>query len=231
MKVALLQALAASCLLASTATAQQYGGNARFQTVVYRPQQIVQLDAAVGYQLGIEFAPDEKIESVALGDSSAWQVVTSERGNHLFLKPSQSGVVTNMTVITDTRSYYFDLVSYPGLLPTTAYTVRFTYPKPVAGPGTADAASASNAERRYHLRGDKALWPQGISDDGVKTFIEWPADASLPAVYAVEGNRERLVNGMMRDGVFVIDAVATRLVFRIDRRKARADRLPEGKKP
>lgn len=230
MKGAVLHILTASCLLASTATAQQYGGNSRFQTIEYRPQQVVQLDAAVGYQLGIEFAPDEKIESVALGDSAAWQVVTSQRGNHLFLKPSQSGVVTNMTVITDTRSYYFDLVSYPGLLPTTAYTVRFTYSKPVTGPGMMDAASTGKAEHRYRLRGDKSLWPQGISDDGAKTYIEWPATAALPAVYAVEGKRELLVNGMMRDGVFVIDAVASRLVFRIDRRMARADRLPDGKK-
>lgn len=230
MRGAILPALAVISLLASAATAQRDGGNSRFQTIEYRPQQVVQLEAAVGYQLGIEFAPDEKIENIALGDSSAWQVVITQRGNHLFLKPIQPGVVTNMTVITNTRSYFFDLISHQGLLPTTAYTFRFTYPKLAAGPGTADAASTDKVEGRYRLRGDKSLWPKGISDDGAKTYIEWPVDAPLPAVYAIDGKRELLVNGMMRYGVFVIDAVAARLMFRIDRRIARADRLRDRKK-
>ena len=49
-------------------------GDPRIQTIVYDANQVVQLQVASGYQLAIEFAPDERIENVAVGVSSAWQV-------------------------------------------------------------------------------------------------------------------------------------------------------------
>jgi hypothetical protein len=38
-----------------------------------------------------------------------------------------------------------------------------------------------------------------------------------------------LVNGMMRDDIFVIDSVTQKLVFRIDDHVARAERRPSGR--
>ncbi len=58
--------------------------------------------ARPGYQLAVEFGPDEQIENVAVGDSGAWQVTPNRRGDHLFVKPIQPGVSTNMTVVTNT---------------------------------------------------------------------------------------------------------------------------------
>ena len=85
---------------------------------------------------------------------------------------------------------------------------------------------------RYRLSGARALRPSRISDDGIHTYIEWPREAALPAVYSLdERGQESLVNGMMRDDLFVIDAVVRRLVFRIDRDVARAERVPERAHP
>lgn len=217
-------------LCAQTAFAQvrpQSGtGDPRLQSVEYRGEQIVTLDLAAGYQMSLEFAPDETIESVAIGDSGAWQVSPTKRGNYLFLKLLAAGVSTNMTVVTDTRTYLFDLQPLPGPSPAMAYTVRFTYPKQVQG---ADPAAPAQAvvETLYRLSGHRKLRPEAISDDGTTTYIKWPTDVALPAVYALdEAGRETLVNGMMRDGLYVIDAVSARLVFRIDARSARATRKP-----
>jgi type IV secretion system protein VirB9 len=84
---------------------------------------------------------------------------------------------------------------------------------------------------RYKLSGDKALRPAAIDDDGVHTYIAWGPDQTLPAIFAIDdkGN-ETLVNGMTRDGRFVIDAVANKLVFRIDRQTATAVRVPQKKR-
>jgi len=81
---------------------------------------------------------------------------------------------------------------------------------------------------RYKLSGDKALRPSAIDDDGVHTYIAWGPDQTLPAIFAIDdkGN-ETLVNGMTREGRFVIDAVANKLVFRIDRQTAAAVRVPQ----
>lgn len=207
---------------------QPGSGDPRFQTVEYRSEQVVQLQAAPGYQLSIEFAPDERIESVAVGDSGAWQVTPNRRGDHLFIKTIQPSVPTNMTVVTDARTYLFDLHPLDSPLPDMAYTVRFLYPRPE---GVADGVPAASADvgAYYRVSGERTLRPSAISDDGVHTYIEWPANAAIPAVYMIDKrDRETLVNGMMRDGVFVIDAIAPRLVFRIDRRSARAVRkLPK----
>ena len=225
---AVLAVAAAIGLVPATAQVrpQPGDGDRRLQSVDYAPNQVVTLEVAPGYQLTVELAPDEQIENVAVGDSAAWQVTANRRGDRLFIKPLQAGVTTNMTVITNARVYAMDLVPLYGPSAEMAYTVRFRYPE-AGEEESADETSAPAVEGRYRLSGARRLRPSRIGDDGRQTFIEWPADRTLPAVYGVdrEGN-ETLVNGMMRDDVFVIDSVLPRLVFRIDRDVARAERAP-----
>lgn len=207
---------------------QAGAGDPRIQAVNYDPDQVVILYGAPGYQVTVEFGPDEQIENVAVGDSGAWQVTPNRRGDHLFVKPVQSGVATNMTVVTSVRVYLFELAPLYGPSSEMAYRVRFQYPGGEEEPAADEAAAA--VEGRYKLGGARALRPSKIADDGRHTYIEWPADRALPAVYAVDAEgQESLVNGAMRDDLFVIDGVARRLVFRIDRDVATAERVaPKG---
>lgn len=200
-------------------------GDPRLQTVDYDASQVVQISAAPGYQVTLQFGADETIENVAVGDSAAWQVSANRNGGHLYVKPLQL-VPTNMTVVTNVRVYAFDLVPLPGPTPDMAYTVRFNYP---AATGPLQTATAELVvEGRYRLSGEQSLRPSRISDDGQHTYIEFPRDAAIPAVYAVdERGNESLVNGMMRDDLYVIDAVVPRLIFRIDQHVARATRLQQ----
>jgi type IV secretion system protein VirB9 len=194
-----------------------------FQTIDYVPDQVFRLRAAPGYQLLVEFAPDEHIENVAVGDSGAWQISANKRGDRLFVKPLQDGIATNMTVVTDARLYAFELEPLSGPEPGMAYLVRFRYPAPAsATPPSSEPGSAGH----YKLRGAGALMPSGMHDDGAHTYIDWPEDRPIPAIYAVdERGQETLVNGMMRGGQIVIDSVHSRLAFRIDKRKATARRI------
>jgi type IV secretion system protein VirB9 len=197
------------------------GADPRIQSVAYVPDQVVLIEGSPGYQITMELSPDERAETIAIGDSSAWQVTANRRGDLLFIKALVGGVSTNMTVITNVRTYNFDLT--PVSSSQMAYTVRFHYPPPAAP--EEDLADAA-AEGRYRLGGDKALRPSEISDDGVHTYIRWPLDRALPAVYAVtDGGQEMLVNGMMRaDDLFVVDSISRKLVFRIDGNVATATR-------
>ena len=200
-------------------------GDPRIQTIDYDANQVFQIQAAPGYQVTLQFGADEIIENVAVGDSAAWQVSAPRNGGNLYLKPLQP-VPTNMTVVTNVRIYAFDLVPLPGPSPDMAYTVRFNYPS-AAGPQQMAEAELI-VEGRYRLSGEQSLRPSRISDDGLHTYIEFPRDAAIPAVYAVdERGNESLVNGMMRDDLYVIDSVAPRLVFRIDQHVARATRLQQ----
>jgi type IV secretion system protein VirB9 len=211
--------------LAAQVRPQAGTGDPRFQSVAYAPDQVILLEGAPGYQITLELSPDERAETIALGDSTAWQVTANRRGDLLFIK-ALSGASTNMTVITNVRTYNFDLNA--GSPSSMAYTVRFHYPPPAAA--EEDLADAA-AEGRYRLGGDKALRPSEISDDGNHTYIRWPRDRALPAVYAVtDGGQEMLVNGMMReDDLFVIDSISRKLVFRIDGDVATATRQKQAR--
>lgn len=201
-------------------------GDARMQTVDYRRDQVVEIEAAPGYQVMIALAPDEQIQNVAVGDSGAWQVVASQSGNMLFVRPSQGGVSTNMTVITSARFYAFDLVPANGAPP---YEVRFRYPAEPGGDATGMPSDTAAAVGMYRLGGTRSLWPVRMHDDGAKTYIDWPPDVALPAVFVIDDHgRERLANGNMRGGFYVIDSVHDDLLFRIDSKSARAKRyLPK----
>lgn len=199
----------------------------RIRTVDYVPDQVVRIEAAQGYQVTLQFGPDERIENVAVGDSAAWQVSANRRGDLLFVKPIQSDVVTNLTVVTDARIYTLELSPAPG--GEAPFMVRFRYPAPAS---EAVAVTPGTLEGRYRLSGASALRPSGIGDDGVRTYISWPDDQALPAVYTIDHQgRETLVNGNMRDGLYVIDEVLPRLVFRIDANTARAVRLAPRARP
>jgi len=226
-RLAFLLLLAAAPAAAQVRPQPAAAGDPRVQSVEYRPDQVVTLEVAPGYQLMLEFAPDERIESVAVGDSAAWQVTPNRSGDRVFVKPLQS-LPSNLTVVTSARIYTFELNPLFGPSGAMAYVVRFTYP----GAEAASAAPETPAVAgRYRLSGARALRPSRISDDGQHTYIEWPRESALPAVYALdERGQEALVNGMMRDDLFVIDAVVPRLVFRIDRDVARAVRVPESRR-
>jgi type IV secretion system protein VirB9 len=218
---ALALALAPAQAGAQVRPQAESGSDPRIQSVAYAPDQVILLEGSPGYQITLELSPDERVETVAVGDSSAWQVTANKRGDLLFVKALVGGVSTNMTAITNVRTYNFDLA--PVSTSQMAYSVRFHYPPPAAAEEVlADAA----AEGRYRLGGDRALRPSEISDDGVHTYIRWPRDRALPAVYAVtDGGLEMLVNGMMReDDLFVIDSISKKLVFRIDDNVATATR-------
>jgi type IV secretion system protein VirB9 len=224
-------ALAAFLVLAAPGAAAQVRpqpgyGDARMQTIDYRRDQVVEIEGAPGYQVMIALAPDEVIQHVAIGDSAAWQVAPSQSGNMLFVRPSQGGVSTNMTVITSARFYAFDLVPSNGAPP---YEVRFRYPAEEAGHVAQVPTASVDPVGLYRLLGTRSLWPMRLHDDGNRTYIEWPADVALPAVFFIdEHGRERLANGNMRGPLYVIDSVHAELLFRIDRKTARAKRyLPK----
>ena len=103
------------------------------------------------------------------------------------------------------------------------------YGAPVAyDPGPIRLTESSDETWGYRLRGDREVQPQDITDDGIRTRIIFAPEQSLPAIFAIgPTGDEQVVDGYMRDGIFVIDRVWEELVFRIDKEKATARRNRE----
>ncbi|EPR8095388.1 TrbG/VirB9 family P-type conjugative transfer protein [Pseudomonas aeruginosa] len=86
----------------------------RIKTVVYNPMDVVELDGVVGLQTHIQFAPDEVYVTHNFGAQDSWQLTYKD--NNVFIRPVAELSDTNLTVVTNKRTYYF-LLRYIGSKP------------------------------------------------------------------------------------------------------------------
>lgn len=191
----------------------------RIQMVEYDPDRVVMVRGALGYQLMLEFASDERIENVSIGDSLGWQVTPNRRANVLFLKPID-GVTTNMTVLTNARRYVFDLAVNPkGSRASAPYTIRFSYPQEAVAIPVVEAAAPEQppvvVNDAYTVTGSRENMPVKVFDDGRMTYFEWPAEGPVPAIFAVgPDGSESVVNYGVRGPYLVVEQLAGRFSLR-----------------
>lgn len=206
----------------------------RVRSIPFTPDKVFSFVGKAGYQSTIRFAPDERIENVAVGDSLAWQVTPNKRGNHLFVKPLIRGARSNMTVVTDKRTYLFDLEARQVGQP--IYALRFEYPlypasgsiAPVieADPAPVVTAAAETPKPAPQLnfswvsKGAKALFPARTFDDGSSVFLGWPEDAELPAILVASNGAEAPVDYRVEAGHIVVPGVPRELILRRGKHRA-----------
>lgn len=219
-------ALACAAPLAAQVVPMPSPETPRIQTAEWRPGEPVVLTALPQTALTVMLEPGETIERVTLGGSPAWEVAVSAEADSFQITPLAGAGPANLTVQTNRRAYSFQLET--GVSLQSAYVVRLQFgggsavPAPQSGQSPADL---TGLDWTYRLRGDQSVRPAAIRDNGQKTVIEYAPGQSLPAVFAIgPTGAEEVVDGYMRDGMFVIDRVHEELVFRIDKAKATARR-------
>jgi len=227
--------------------------DARLVTHMYDESEVVRIDGRLGVQATIGFAEDEHIENVAVGDAEKWQITPNKRANLLFVKPLIANARTNMTVVTDRHTYFFDLIASARSKP--VYMLRFAYPEsdaPKAAPQS-ELAGLNDAERAliegdpvaapadpamlnfaWERRGAQKLLPQRVYDDGDATYLLWGAKQEVPAILVRnEKGEEGPVNYAVRGHAIVIDAVPGLIVLRSGKASATLEnrRPPESASP
>lgn len=208
----------------------------RIRTLAFNPDQIVQILGRSGIQSTIEFADDERIENVAVGDSSKWQITPNRRASLLFVKPLAPRSRTNMTVVTDRRTYMFDLVAGDKWT-TPVYALKFSYPNEkkagtasaaqsvaVAAAAPAQAPATMTADKLHfdwNSKGNSKLLPARMFDDGSALYLAWNRDTPLPAILTMsEDRKEGPVNYRMSGEYIVISPIPANLVLRYGSRNA-----------
>lgn len=200
---------------------KQSSGDPRIHVIDYDPAEVVVLRGTLGYQTLLEFAPDEHIENVAVGDSMGWQVTPNRKGDLLFVKPMSEVPITNMTVVTNLRHYLFELRVQPrsddkSIL----YTLRFQYPQaavamPVAAPPPAPEQQPLVVNAAYSYEGTTKNVPTRIFDDGHVTYFQFRDGDAYPAIFSVDADKgEVVVNSYMRTGFVAVDTIARGFVLR-----------------
>lgn len=190
--------------------------DARVRTVTYQQNNVVRVDATYGISTMIMFDEDESFETIALGDTDSWQVKPNKRGNLLFVKPIAQNVVTNLNVVTNKRIYFFEMHDNAPKASKEIFGVRFIYPENEVNASLKREAEARAANPNqsgidkahvnidYTYKGGDKLKPLMIFDDGKKTFFKFPANKTVPAIFAVSSDySERLLNHR-REGEYIV---------------------------
>lgn len=200
----------------------------RVRTVMYQPDEVVKFTGHYGFQSAIEFEVGEEISTISMGDSTGWMI--NPVGNRLFLKPVDQDATTNMTLITNRRTYLFELHAREATAiddENMVFVMRFIFPGQMADTQAVsqylDAVPVYDALEHpekynfaYTISGPERLAPIRIFDDGEFTYFEFrDKNADLPAFFLVdpEGN-ESVINYRMRDNFLVVERVAKKFTLR-----------------
>lgn len=202
----------------------------RIHVIEYQKDEVYKIYGHYGYQAAIEFEADEAIQTISMGDSQGWALNPS--GNLLFLKPVEQNPTTNVTLITNKRTYFFEFhgreaddIDDPNMV----FVTRFVYADAADGimggsggggnylDGVPEPDVASGKyNTSYTISGSDEVAPLKIFDDGEFTYFQFAdKNAEVPAFYWVddEGN-ESIVNYRTRGTYIVIERVASRFTLR-----------------
>lgn len=214
--------------------------DSRIRFVDYQPYNITKVVGTLRSSVQIEFAADEEIVHVALGNSVAWEVAPA--GNILFLKPRENQPVTNISVVTtrrdgSTRSYQMELTVRDGSVQAgqnTYFYVKYRYPADEAERRRQEAAirtqaaQAGEADRvlalheaygprnwRYSAQGTQALEPQAVYDNGKVTTFAFAGNQEMPAIYMENSDgTESLVPKSVDGNLVLVHAISRKFILR-----------------
>lgn len=207
----------------------KYLFGATLPTLVCTPLQV----CSIALQRG------EVVNDVHAGDNARWKITPGTTGSGadtttvIIVKPTDAGLVTNLTVTTDRRLYTIKLAStQKDWIP----VLSFDYPDEVEREWAAyrekqathtynntmpTGQNLANLDFGFRLQGDNPSWkPVRVYSDGSKTYIQFHSASfggEAPALIALgnDGNlfsdpSEKIVNYRVIGDRYVVDKVLDR---------------------
>lgn len=193
----------------------------------------------------ISLQPGENVTNVSSGDPTRWSYSMAYSGQgkmrqaHVMVKPSQSGISTDLVITTDKRLYTLKLTTTED----GKYTrdVRFWYPQDMQNyweqynaeqteklakdeqdtvSSNAPNISINNLNFAYDIThstwGTPSFQPIRVFDDGTHTYIQFGSNLSsrdMPALFIQNGDKQELVNYRSKPPYFVVDKIFKKAVL------------------
>jgi type IV secretion system protein VirB9 len=209
--------------------------DSRIRIMIYNPNDVFKFTGYYNYQASIELANSEEVSSISMGDTTGWQIVPS--GNRIFLKPVENDVTTNMTLITNKRTYYFELYAEEAQDirdPDMVFNVKFIYPDEemednLKTYATSNADNGPDLEHpedynfNYTISGHEDIAPVKIFDDGNFTYLQFrDRNSQIPAIFSVDQDlKEEIVNykpSKSDANLIIIERVYKKLSLRLGKK-------------
>ncbi|WP_052261904.1 TrbG/VirB9 family P-type conjugative transfer protein [Leisingera sp. ANG-M1] len=215
----LLALLASPALAAGTPR----GGHKdiRIRDAIYDPDQVFVIETDRRFSTTIHFGRGERFDAVIAGDTESFEITPiTGLGNVISIKPHVSRAVTNMTVITNRRTYSFELREGHIKGPKGRfYEVRFTYPEDTRRQAASSTAKSYQPPKHYgyKIAGKGDFQPGSIYDDGRYTYFHFPEGIRQPAIFKADSEgRERTVNWTQQGNTVRVLGTSKYWTLRID---------------
>lgn len=188
----------------------------------------------------------ESVLNMAIGDSTRWVIAGGQSGPsgtvpHVFVKPTQPNLDTNLVITTTKRVYDVALRS---AVDAKWSRISFFYADEDAAAKAAIAerqraaiesvlagtplVAPEQADAKYATSGDSGLLPDKVFNDGLRTFIVWKTlPSELPIVVAVKDGTAKATNFRLVGASYIVDNLAPNLDLVVSAsadRRGRAER-------
>ncbi len=203
-------------------------------TFDYMQGALYQVYAAPLNVTDIQFQNGEHIVAVGAGDTTRWLVsktysgIGATRQEHLLVKPTDEGLVNNLVVTTDLRTYHMMLRSTPK---TYMASVTWRYPnsdnlitnfEDVPGDSDTEIGSEIDVNQmtfNYDIKlvkGPKPDWfPKIVFNDTNKTYIKFTSNAQeAPSLLIGNTKSNQITNFRVQGNYYVIDKVVEQALLR-----------------
>jgi type IV secretion system protein VirB9 len=175
-------------------------------------------------------------DGVQLGDTTRWLSAPGtsgekEESTHILIKPTDTGLATNLVIMTNRRTYHLNLISRNDTdwVP----SIGFIYPDEAKARWQAFAArerkdiaartipqtglDIARLNFDYAIEG-KAPWkPLRVYTDGNKTYIQFAKtlkNTTAPVLFLIDDtNQQTLTNYRIQGDTYVVDLVFTKAVL------------------
>lgn len=185
----------------------------------------------VGEAVVIQFEPGEVVDGpksgLGTGEAKGWSV--GGTANWFMFKPIAKKPNTNVLIVTDKRRYVFQFDAAERNEAAT-WSLSFDYPDTRAKAEQAakakadkaqaiEQAGADTSERRnddYDMKGDPAIAPTAVWDDGRFTYFQYDTSRRAPEIYEIQADGTEAAPKRHVDGdTIVIEGMATGFVLRL----------------
>jgi P-type conjugative transfer protein TrbG len=206
----------------------------------YSEGALYQVYTSPGRVTVIALQAGEELVTVAAGDTVRWIVGDTTSGNgigrrvNVMVKPTRSGIKTNLVITTNRRTYLVELASTEAAW---MASVSWDYPKDelIALQAQAQAADAAapvatgmsleNLRFRYAITGANPSWrPLRAFDDGQRVYIQFPVgivQGDLPPVFVIGPKGDgQLVNYRYHAPYYIVDRLFGAAELRLGSDKA-----------
>ena len=176
----------------------------RIRNEVYNPDNVTRVNVAAGAATLIQFHSSEFISEIegglGFGDAEAWT------------KPKADEPDTNLVIVTNKRTYQFNLVSVKNRN-SAFWGIRFSYPDLKKEPISpwAKPCQGGTYNYRYFVQGeekDKKIFPIEAWDNGTFTCFKFPTGGDLPVIFKkLPDGKEGLVNSHVENDYIVVHEI------------------------